>query len=78
MDELACAEWGFKPGESDDLSEAQVVRLMDSYLQRQKFLARLQALEVGKLLMGSGDSESRPAAGTVSADALLGRMGVRL
>ena len=53
---------------------------MDSYLQRQTFLARLQAVEVGKLLMGSGDGggESRPAAGMVSADALLDRVGVRL
>lgn len=52
---------------------------MDSYLQRQKFLARLQAVEVGKLLMGSGDGgESRPAAGMVSADALLDRIGMQL
>lgn len=55
---------------------------MDSYLQRQKFLARLQAVEVGKLLTGNGDS-SQPAKnsqppGFVSADALLDRMGVAL
>jgi hypothetical protein len=60
----------------------QVAELMDSYLQRQKFLARLQAVEVGKLLTGNGDS-SQPAKnsqppGFVSADALLDRMGVAL
>lgn len=53
---------------------------MDSYLQRQKFLVRLQAVEVGKLLMGSGDGggENRPAAGMVSADALLDRIGITI
>lgn len=51
---------------------------MDSYLQRQKFLARLQAVEVGKMLMGSGGGESGPPAGMVSADALLERVGMRL
>jgi len=52
---------------------------MESYLHRQKFLARLQAVEVGKLLMGGGDSgKGNQPAGMVSADALLDRMGVTL
>jgi len=53
---------------------------MDSYLQRQKFLARLQAVEVGKLLMGDGSAPARtgqaPPAGMISPDALFDRMGI--
>lgn len=54
--------------------------LLDSYLQRQKFLARLQAVEVGKLLAGdgSGKATATQPAGFSTPDALLDRMGVTL
>ena len=76
--------------ESDALTEYQVARLMDSYLKRQQWLARVQAAEIAKLFTGAGD-EAQPAAARsdtparaangaryVSPSTMLKTLGVRL
>lgn len=77
--------------ESDALAEYQVARLMDSYLKRQQWLARVQAAEIAKLFSGAGDEPARanatppgvPAraangARYVSPSAMLKTLGVKL
>lgn len=56
-----------RPDESDALTEYQVARLMDSHLRRHQWLARVQAVEIGKLMFGDGDEAK--AAGAVDMPA---------